>query len=155
MRLNPITVAALDGGPEADAGPRRLVGTWVDAFNAQDLDRLVALYVPDAVLWGTFAPTLITGRAGIHAYFARSFVANPGLTVQVEDLHLQLLADDAIAAGRYGLHVPAPATPTVAAVDAAGKTMPARFSFVLQRQGGAWTVVHHHSSLNPSDGRSA
>lgn len=52
--------------------PRATVEAWVDAFNAADVDRLAALYAPDAVNHQVVeAP--IEGREAIRAMFAREF----------------------------------------------------------------------------------
>ena len=48
--------------PAAWAGAKEEVAAatqaWADAVNSKDLDRILALYDPEAVLWGTVSPTL-------------------------------------------------------------------------------------------------
>ena len=36
---------------------------WVEAFNSRDPKRIVAIYAPDAVLWGTTARTIARLRS--------------------------------------------------------------------------------------------
>jgi hypothetical protein len=42
---------------------------WIDAMNSHDPARVVALYDPEAVLWGTQSPTLRDSPATIRDYF--------------------------------------------------------------------------------------
>lgn len=48
---------------------RGLRARWALAFALRDLDRLCALYAPDALFFGS-TPELFRGRAGVRAYFA-------------------------------------------------------------------------------------
>ena len=52
--------------------PRATVEAWVEAFNAADVDRLAALYAPDAVNHQVVEDP-IEGREAIRAMFAREF----------------------------------------------------------------------------------
>jgi hypothetical protein len=38
-----------------------------------DPDKVVLLYAPDAVLWGTLSPTLRADRAALRDYFVTAF----------------------------------------------------------------------------------
>ncbi|MGE5615959.1 MAG: nuclear transport factor 2 family protein, partial [Bacillota bacterium] len=42
---------------------------WADAMTAHDQDRVLALYAPDAVLWGTRSPTIRTSPEKLREYF--------------------------------------------------------------------------------------
>jgi len=42
---------------------------WIDAMSSHDLERVVALYDPEAVLWGTTSPTLRDSPAAVRDYF--------------------------------------------------------------------------------------
>lgn len=67
------------------ATPRAIVERWVEAFNAADLDGLIALYAEDAVNHQVvFEP--IHGRAAIRAMFEREF-ASADMTCIVEAIH--------------------------------------------------------------------
>jgi len=50
---------------------------WAGAFNSCNAVAAAELYQPDAVLWGTVAPTITSGRAGVQQYFERVCSANP------------------------------------------------------------------------------
>jgi len=64
--------------------PRTVVEAWVAAFNAADVERLAALYAPDAVNHQIVAEPVV-GRAAIRAMFEREF-ADAEMTCLVENL---------------------------------------------------------------------
>jgi len=55
-------------------GPREVVETWIESFNAADIPGLAALYHPDAVNHQV-ALGLFEGRSAIRAMFEREFAA--------------------------------------------------------------------------------
>jgi uncharacterized protein (TIGR02246 family) len=77
----------------AFAGPADDVGAvfdrWATAFNSNDVDALVNLYAPDAILVGTAGLTLKEGRGAIHNYFAR--LAKSGDKVMIDDRKITVL----------------------------------------------------------------
>lgn len=64
--------------------PKQVVETWVAAFNDGDVDRLTALYAPDAVNHQV-AEEPVEGRDSIRAMFEREF-ATAEMTCLVENL---------------------------------------------------------------------
>ena len=61
-----------------------LAGEWDQAWAARDIDRLVALYTPDAV-WAD--PTLVapvSGHAALRTYFAGLIAAIPDISIRQE-----------------------------------------------------------------------
>ena len=60
--------------------PKEVVETWVAAFNAGDVDRLVSLYAPDAVNHQV-AEEPVEGRQALRAMFEREFAATDGVPV--------------------------------------------------------------------------
>jgi len=69
-----VTSLILLGVPAlAPAGPKEEVAAttqaWINAFNSHDPARVVALYDPEAVLWGTISPTLRDTPESIRDYF--------------------------------------------------------------------------------------
>ncbi len=104
---------------------------WVAAFNAHDLDRHMALYHEDAMLFGA-VDELQDGRSAIRAYFG---TRGPDVRVKSYPMPLvrQLNADVAITAGH---------------VDFADgdKPDPYRMTWVLVRHSGNWRIVQHHGS---------
>jgi limonene-1,2-epoxide hydrolase len=64
--------------------PREVVRAWVDAFNAADLDALVALYSEDATNHQVVRAPVV-GRSAIRSMFQREF-ARADMTCIVEHL---------------------------------------------------------------------
>ena len=73
------------------------VQAWVEAFNSRDPKRIVTLYAPDAVFWGTTAKTIATTPESIWAYF-KDAGQRPTL-VTINSQHERIYGDVAIASG--------------------------------------------------------
>jgi uncharacterized protein (TIGR02246 family) len=134
VALFTLTPAISLAGPAEDAGS--VVNHWAEAFNANDVDSLVDLYAPNAILIGTSGAGLIEGKDAVHSYFAR--LANSGDKVAVDALKVIMLHDDAVyVAGLYtfgGVRHDQP------------RTTQAAFTMVLVKRGNDWLIAHHHSS---------
>lgn len=104
---------------------------WIAAFNAHDLDRHVALYTEDAMLFGA-VPELKIGHDGIRAYFADR---GPNVHVAKYPFPRVVMLRDDVAA-------------TAAHVDFADgdDLMPYRVTWMLVRQNGDWKIAQHHGS---------
>lgn len=110
------------------------LSTWAETFNA-DKSKLTNLYAPEASLHGTSSEELLVGRDRIQSYF------HGGATVEVKTLRCSdLAADMALLVGHY-----------LFSNDLDGKPIriPARFTFILQRENDNWQILHHHSSATP------
>jgi uncharacterized protein (TIGR02246 family) len=108
-----------------------LLARWIEAFNAHDLDRHMALYAEDATLFGS-EDELQVGRPAIRAYFGRR-----PKEVRVEAYPMPRVAalgpDTAITAGHVEF--------------ALGEApMPYRMTWVLVRDAGNWRIKQHHGS---------
>ena len=64
--MAPVIVFA---GPSEDVGA--VIDRWATAFNSNDVDALVNLYAPDAILVGTAGLTLNEGNEAVRSYYAR------------------------------------------------------------------------------------
>lgn len=108
-----------------------LLEAWIDAFNSRDLDRHMALYEEDAVLFGS-VDELQIGRERIRTYFAKR---PPGVRVVAYPIpRVAELGPDIVATAGH-----------VEFVD--GDTpMPYRMTWVLVRRGGDWRIAQHHGS---------
>jgi uncharacterized protein (TIGR02246 family) len=114
-----------------------VVQRWGQTFNEGDADAVAGLYAPDATIWGTLAQYLTTSPADIRTYFFEA--ARSGLRVKLGPHVLSPISETcAIDAGHYEF------TRT-----ADGPTFPARYSFFLVKQNGAWMIAHQHSSFLP------
>ncbi len=114
---------------------------WTRLFADADPDRMAALYLPQAVLWGTFATRLIQGRSGIREYFVRAFATGISPQAELGEHVARVYGEVAVCSGHYTFAL---------GVQGEARTLPARFSFTFQRQDGLWLIADHHSSLMPS-----
>ncbi|MDP3701617.1 MAG: SgcJ/EcaC family oxidoreductase [Hylemonella sp.] len=125
---------------EPDENPTSTVHAWIQAFNNADPQSILALYAPEAVLWGTFATELTKSRAGLAHYFQQALQGTPAPKVELESVFIQHLGEVAVASGSYLLQLNLPS---------GRSSLPARYTFVLTRAAGAWLIASHHSSLRP------
>jgi uncharacterized protein (TIGR02246 family) len=135
LALTPILAIA---EPADDAGSA--VDRWVTAFNSNDVDAVVSLYAPDAILVGSTGLTLTQGSEAIRGYFAR--LAKSGDKVVIGDRKIVVLDDNvAYATGFYEFS---------AVRNGEVKKSWAGFSIVLVKHANAWLIAHHHSSQRSS-----
>jgi len=132
----------------AAAGPKEDVAAatmkWGETLGQNDPDKIVLLYAPDGVLWGTVSPTVRADRAAMRDYFVTAFKALPGLKVTFGQQLIRVYGDTAVNTGYY----------TFSYVrDGEAKTLPARYSFTFVKDGANWMIVDHHSSAMPAPPR--
>jgi uncharacterized protein (TIGR02246 family) len=126
-------------GPEEDA--MKVVEKWAAAFNASDVDAIVALYAPDALFLGTGSRTVVTAPAGIRQYFEQALLTDRPRGARLES-HSIMAADDG-AVVITGLDV------TTAVRDGKTITNPGRVTFIVAKRGNDWKIVHFHRSSVP------
>jgi uncharacterized protein (TIGR02246 family) len=128
----------------AFAGPKEDVAAatikWGETLGQNDPDNVVALYAPDAVLWGTLSPTVRADRAALRDYFVTAFKVLPNLRVSFGDQLIRVYGSTAVNTGYYTFSY---------MKDGEPKTLPARYSLTLVKDGQNWTIVDHHSSAMP------
>ena len=126
-------------GPEEDA--LQVVGKWAAAFNASDVDAIVALYAPDAMFLGTGSRTVVLKTAEIRQYFERALLTDRPRGAALESRSVMALSDGAVVI--TGLDA------TTAVRDGKTITSPGRVTFVIARRGAEWKIVHFHRSGVP------
>ena len=114
---------------------------WATSFNSTDGAQSASLYDPEAVLWGTLSPIIISTPAGVRQYFDRAFSASSPPKVALGEQAVRLYGDMAISSGTYTFTV---------VIGGQPRTLPARFSFTYRRKDGGWLIVDHHSSALPT-----
>ncbi len=119
---------------------------WANAFNNCDSQKLAALYAPDAVLWGTVSPAIISSPAGIRQYFDRACSAAPSPKVAFGEQLVRVHGEAANNSGGYVFTV---------FPGGQARQFPARYSFSYKKQNGQWLITDHHSSAVPSQPTSA
>jgi len=126
------------------AGPKEDVAAttaqWGTIFVDDNPDRILTLYAPEAVLWGTLSPTVRQGPAATREYFVAAFKVLPGHRVSFGDQLIRVYGDTAINTGYYTFSY---------VKDGETKTIPARYSFVYVKSDRGWLIVDHHSSAMP------
>ena len=148
MRYLPVLSAflVLAASPLAtQAGPKEDVAAatqaWADAFNTHDLERVLGLYDPEAVFWGTVSSTLRDSPATIRDYLKGLPDQPPQVKVVLGEQRTRVYGDTAINTGLYTFTNIRDGNPV---------TIPARFSLTYRRRDERWLIVDHHSSSVPS-----
>jgi ketosteroid isomerase-like protein len=77
--------------------PREVVEELVDAYNAKSIERVVALYRPDARFWDPFHREGVVGQAAIGDVIGDLFERYPDETMSV----VALVADEARAVAEF------------------------------------------------------
>ena len=113
---------------------------WADAANSKDLERILALYDAEAVLWRTASPTLRDSPAAIREYF-KPGTNRPHLKGVLGEQRVRVYGDIAINTEYYTFSDMRDGQPV---------TIPARFSFVYRQRDGRWLILDHHSSRVPA-----
>jgi len=126
--------AAAKGEPmtRSEAAVRRLTQEWVLACNTRQLDELMELYAPDALVLRSNLPA-IRGAVAVREYFYASLEAGLG-EVSVEPMRVEVLGDLAHEVGRYSALVP----------GTAGKRREERGKYLwvfAKQSGGDWKLV--------------
>jgi uncharacterized protein (TIGR02246 family) len=98
--------AAAKGEPmsRSEAAVRRLTQEWVLACNTRQLDELIELYAPDAVVLRSNLPP-IRGAMALREFFYSSLEAGLG-EVAVDPIRVDVTGDLAHEVGRYSALVP-------------------------------------------------
>lgn len=137
-----ISFTRVRAAEPADAKPEIVAATqaWADAFNSRQMDRVLAQYAPDAVLWGTRSQIVRDTPDLIRDYFS-NMPTQPHTRVALGESRIRLFGDVAINTGYY--------TFTGRAADGTPTTSPARHTLVFAKRDGRWIIVEHHSSSVP------
>lgn len=104
---------------------------WMEAYNAGDVDKIVAMYADDAVVMPPDAPAA-TSTAALRAFLAKDIAATKAAGLRLRDG-----SSDVGTSGDLGWHAG-----TFAVVDAAGKTVgTGKYLEVWQQRNGKWMIV--------------
>ena len=118
-----------------------LTQEWAAGMSAHDIDRVVRLYDPDAVLWGTRSATLRGTPDKVRDYFNVLKTVPSDYKAVVGEQNIRVYGDIAINSGTYTFSETRDGKPL---------SRPARFSIVYRYHDGAWHIVDHHSSAVPA-----
>ena len=144
IRLFVLSATLLLVATGAFAGPKedvaRATMKWGEALGQNDPDKVVALYAPDAVLWGTLSPAVRADQAALRDYFETAFKRLGNLKVVFGQQLIRVYGTTAVNTGYYTFSF---------VKDGEPKTLPARYSFTFVKDGENWVIVDHHSSAMP------
>ena len=139
-----VAVAACQTIPAPDTSRQQiatLTQQWAAGMSAHDIDGVVALYDPDAVLWGTRSPTIRTTPEKVREYFALLKSVPADYKGVIGEQHIRVYGDIAVNSGTYTFSETRDGKPLI---------RPARFSMVYRYRDGRWRIIDHHSSAVPT-----
>lgn len=139
LTLTALLATPAFAGPEDEA--MAVVNKWAQAFNASDVDAIVALYAPDALFLGTGSRTVVTEPAGIREYFERALLTDRPRGARLESHSTMVVNDGAVVITALDV--------TTAVRDGKTLTNPGRVTFIVARRGNDWKIVHFHRSSVP------
>jgi uncharacterized protein (TIGR02246 family) len=128
----------------AVASPRddalSVIEKFKKSFDAGDVQALVNLFAPDAILLGTTSPKIAKTRQEIEEYF-QALTQFTSRSFTVDNDSAIVLSNDAVLFAGFDTFV----------LVRDGKTIevPARFTFVIAKTNDGWQIAHFHSSMRP------
>lgn len=117
-----------------------LVLQWMAAVASAAPQRVVDLYLPDAVLVPTLAKTPILSQEGRLEYFM-NLLKRKNIHVEMLEIHTKDFGDIATASGIYAF--------SCENQHREKMHVPARFTFVFLKKLNEWRITEHHSSFIP------
>jgi uncharacterized protein (TIGR02246 family) len=127
------------------AGAAAWFDQWNLALASLNPDKVAQRYWQDAVLLPTLSNTPRTTPTMVREYFEHFLQQHP--RGRIDTRNLRLGCNLVVDMGTY----------TFALMDDEGHTsdVAGRYTFVYEYRGGAWKILHHHSSAMPDSGSSA
>lgn len=113
---------------------------WRNALSSGKAENVVKLYDKDAILIATLAEKPLLTQEQRTEYFTK-LTARAKLAVKLTEEHIRMLDEnDAVVSGLYTF-----------SFEENGQLMeiPARYSFVYEKEGDNWMIMDHHSSKIP------
>jgi uncharacterized protein (TIGR02246 family) len=118
--------------------PSAAVQHWLNTLCSHNVDAIVSLYAPEAVLLGTLAEKIAQGHAEIKTYFEMFVKQKP--CGKITSMIVQNFGNVKIVDGTYTFELHNGKRTT---------KVEARYTFVFQYRQGAWVIMTHHSSKQP------
>jgi len=120
------------------AGAKAALHTWAATVATRDVEAILALYAPDAILVPTLSNEVRDSQDSRREYFC-NFLANEGLVcdVQIFKKRVSSKLSTVVVGGLYVFHY------------REGEeviSVPARFLFTFEQIDGSWLITGHHSS---------
>jgi uncharacterized protein (TIGR02246 family) len=127
---------------EYEAIANKNFSLWKDALKTKDPKKVAALYAEDATFLPTVSGEFKKGQTSAEEYFKHFLEKNP--TGEIVQEEVQILGENCyLHSGMYNFEV---------GPDDNRQIIEARFSFAWKKDNqGAWTIIHHHSSIKPKE----
>lgn len=103
--------------------------------------KVIALYSADAVLVPTLSPNLHFNQKNQFKKYFEKLTKLPGFSISTQKIVTHVYGNIAVSNGLY----------TFSYIDDIDEpvSIPARFTFVYQKQDAGWLIINHHSSSFP------
>src|SRR5262249_20229406 len=145
MRKFFLVCAVLVSAPlAAVSGPKeeafQVIEQFKAAFDASDVQGVVKLFAPDAILLGTISPKIITKTEDVDQYFQglKQFVPRQ---IKIEEHSTLVLSDRAVLFAGFDTFS--------STRDGTVVETPARFMLLITKNDQGWRISHFHSSVRP------
>jgi uncharacterized protein (TIGR02246 family) len=122
-------------------GAMQVVQKWATAFHESNVDAIVGLYAPDASFFGTGSKTLVTSPEQIRSYFEAALQKDKPRGAELREPTVRVVSDNVVIV--TGLDRVS-GTKDGSVYQAEG-----RVSFVIEKRGDVWQIVHFHRSAVP------
>lgn len=121
------------------AGAKAALHRWAATVATRNVDSVLALYAPDAILVPTLSNEVRDCDDSRRSYF-ENFLGNDGLVcdIQVFKKRVSRKLGTVVVGGLYTF---------VYRQDGDQRVVPARFLFTFERIEGDWLITGHHSSI--------
>jgi len=131
-------------GPKEDA--QAVFDRFLAAFTAADVDGVVALFAPDALVWGTGMRELATTPEPVREYFTSNLGnLKPGerKALAAGPATAMVLSENAVlVSGMWQIERVVDGKPTAGA--------PFRISIAVVKRGDRWLIAQFHNSPRPN-----
>ncbi|PHN27217.1 SgcJ/EcaC family oxidoreductase [Pseudomonas sp. ICMP 460] len=128
---------------QANVQDREVAGLfdrWNRALQSGNVDTVVDLYAPNAVLQPTVSNQVRTTREQIENYFEHFLTLKPVGQINYREIR-RLGSNVAMDSGVY--------TFTLTEPNGQTRQVQARYSFIYELVAGEWKILNHHSSAMP------
>ena len=119
-----------------------VVQRWAKAFNEPNVDAIVSLYAPDALFFGTGSKTLVSKPEQIRTYFEGALLKTKLGGAQLLEHSVKVISNNVVI---------------VTGMDRVSGTkdgkpfnLDGRVTFVIEKRGTNWQIVHFHRSAVPA-----
>jgi uncharacterized protein (TIGR02246 family) len=131
----------MSSSAQSDPALARHLDAWTEASNACNVEALVSLYDPQALMWPTTSRALAANRESIRQYFDR-LCAGPRITFTPDPVTIRRFGDVAVSAGSGMVAAKRP--------DGAPVQLSTRYTSTSRWDGTNWRIIEFHSSFMPA-----